>query len=81
MPTASIARSARRGFLSPKRDAIAAIKGRGDRPIRPGDMIVLICRGPMGSGMEEVLSDHVGAEAFELGQARWPCSPTLGSPA
>ena len=35
-------------------DAMAAIKGQGDRPVRPGDVIVLIGRGPMGSGMEEV---------------------------
>ena len=36
-----------------ERDAIAAIKGRGERPIKPGDVLVLIARGPMGSGMEE----------------------------
>jgi putative YjhG/YagF family dehydratase len=35
-------------------DAIAAVKGKGDRPIRPGDVMVLMGRGPMGSGMEEV---------------------------
>jgi putative YjhG/YagF family dehydratase len=35
-------------------DAMAAIKGQGDRPIRSGDVIVLMGRGPMGSGMEEV---------------------------
>lgn len=34
--------------------AIAAIKGRaGTTPIKPGDVVVLICRGPLGSGMEE----------------------------
>ena len=33
--------------------AIAAIKGHGDNAIRAGDILVLICRGPMGSGMEE----------------------------
>ncbi len=32
---------------------MAALKGQGDRPIRPGDILVLIGRGPMGSGMEE----------------------------
>lgn len=37
-----------------ERAAIAAVKGLSDRPIRPGDIIVLIGRGPMGSGMEEV---------------------------
>lgn len=36
-----------------ERDAIAAIKGQGERPIRPGDILVLIGRGPLGSGMEE----------------------------
>src|SRR5205085_11546450 len=33
---------------------IAAIKSKVDERIRPGDVIVLICRGPMGSGMEEI---------------------------
>jgi putative YjhG/YagF family dehydratase len=37
-----------------EKDAIAAIKGQGDRPIRAGDVIVLCCRGPMGTGMEEI---------------------------
>jgi putative YjhG/YagF family dehydratase len=37
-----------------ERDAIAAIKGRGENPLRPGDVLVLICRGPLGSGMEEI---------------------------
>lgn len=36
-----------------EREAIAAIKGQGDRAIRPGDVLVLIGRGPLGSGMEE----------------------------
>ncbi len=34
-------------------DAVAAIKGRGAAPIQPGDVLVLICRGPSGAGMEE----------------------------
>lgn len=37
-----------------ERDAIAAIKGLSDRPIQPGDVIVLIGRGPAGAGMEEI---------------------------
>jgi putative YjhG/YagF family dehydratase len=41
-----------RVFVSEK-DAIQAIKGRGDSPIRPGDIIVLIGCGPIGTGMEE----------------------------
>ncbi|MCE9566640.1 MAG: YjhG/YagF family D-xylonate dehydratase [Planctomycetes bacterium] len=32
---------------------IAAIKGDGERKVVPGDIVVLCCRGPMGSGMEE----------------------------
>ena len=35
-------------------EAIAAIKGQSGQPIRPGDVLVLIGRGPLGSGMEEV---------------------------
>ncbi|HWB99365.1 MAG TPA: YjhG/YagF family D-xylonate dehydratase [Bryobacteraceae bacterium] len=34
--------------------AIAAIKGHGPDALKPGDILVLICRGPMGSGMEEI---------------------------
>lgn len=36
-----------------ERDAVRAIKGQGDRHVVPGDIIVLICGGPMGTGMEE----------------------------
>ena len=36
-----------------EKDAIAAVKGQSDRNVVAGDIIVLICRGPMGSGMEE----------------------------
>lgn len=35
-------------------DAIAAIKGVGDTKIEAGDILVLIGRGPLGSGMEEI---------------------------
>ena len=41
-----------RVFTSEKA-AIAAVKGRTDNPIREGDIIVLMCRGPLGCGMEE----------------------------
>ncbi len=37
-----------------ERDAIMAIKGLSERPIEPGDVIVLIGRGPAGAGMEEI---------------------------
>jgi xylonate dehydratase len=33
--------------------AIAAIKGQSPRPVKAGDILVLMGRGPMGSGMEE----------------------------
>jgi putative YjhG/YagF family dehydratase len=37
-----------------ERDAIRAVKGVGtDRPIKPGDVIVLIGNGPSGTGMQE----------------------------
>ena len=36
-----------------ERDAVAAIKGQTAQPIRPGDVLVLMGRGPLGSGMEE----------------------------
>ncbi|MBN9248015.1 MAG: dihydroxy-acid dehydratase, partial [Hyphomicrobium sp.] len=36
-----------------ERDAIKAIKGEGERKVAPGDVLVLCCRGPLGSGMEE----------------------------
>ena len=41
-----------RVFVS-EREAIAAIKGNHEKPVQAGDIIVLIGRGPMGSGMEE----------------------------
>ena len=34
--------------------AITAIKGEGPKVVVPGDVLVLCCRGPMGSGMEEI---------------------------
>lgn len=37
-----------------ERATIAAIKSQGEDRIRPGEVIALICRGPMGTGMEEV---------------------------
>src|SRR3990172_1974362 len=37
-----------------ERDAIADIKSQGPGRLRPGDVLVLICRGPLGAGMEEI---------------------------
>ncbi len=36
-----------------EKSAVAAVKGLGPSKIAPGDIIVLCCRGPMGTGMEE----------------------------
>ena len=36
-----------------ERAAIAALKGQGDKRVERGDVLVLICRGPVGAGMEE----------------------------
>ncbi len=35
-------------------DAIQALKSRNENSVQPGDVIVLCCRGPLGTGMEEV---------------------------
>jgi putative YjhG/YagF family dehydratase len=42
-----------RVFTSEKA-AISAIKSQSNDRLKPGDVLVLICRGPMGSGMEEI---------------------------
>lgn len=35
-------------------DAIQTLKGQGEKDMKPGDVMVLCCRGPQGTGMEEV---------------------------
>lgn len=35
-------------------DAVTAVKGRGEAPIKAGDVLVLIGIGPLGTGMEEI---------------------------
>ncbi len=37
-----------------EREAVAAIKGRSEPKIQAGDVIILMCRGPLGAGMEEI---------------------------
>ncbi len=37
-----------------ERAAIAAIKSTGPERVKTGDVMVLICRGPLGAGMEEI---------------------------
>src|SRR5207244_2015758 len=42
------------GVFIRHKDAIAAIKSRSLDQVNPGDILVLICRCPAGSGMEEI---------------------------
>ena len=46
-------RTGRACVFTSEADAIAAVKGQSDRSVAPGDVLVLMARGPMGSGMEE----------------------------
>ncbi len=39
--------------FSSEREAVSAIKGQHPRPIQAGEIIILMCRGPLGAGMEE----------------------------
>jgi putative YjhG/YagF family dehydratase len=41
-------------IFTSEREAIGAIKSSGPERIKPGEILVLICRGPAGSGMEEI---------------------------
>ena len=46
-------RQLRARVFTRERDAVTAIKTRGVDRVQPGDVIVLICGGPLGTGMEE----------------------------
>lgn len=48
--------------------AIAAIKSQGPDAIKPGDVLVLICRGPMGSGMEETYQITSALKYLDFGK-------------
>jgi putative YjhG/YagF family dehydratase len=47
---------------------IAAIKSNGTDRIKEGDVIVLICRGPMGSGMEEIYQITAALKHLSFGK-------------
>jgi xylonate dehydratase len=49
-------------------DAVRAIKSKGPEAIRPGDVIVLICRGPMGAGMEEIFQITAALRYLRFGK-------------
>ena len=67
MPTASIARPARRGSSSPSRRRWRRSRTGASRP---GDVLVLICRGPMGAGMEETYQLTSALKLSAVRQAR-----------
>jgi putative YjhG/YagF family dehydratase len=56
-----------RVFVSEKA-AIAAIKSTGPDRIQPGDVVVLACRGPMGTGMEEVYQITAALKHLSFGK-------------
>ena len=47
---------------------IEAIKGKGEKPIQAGDVIVLMCRGPLGSGMEEIYQITAALKHLSFGK-------------
>jgi dihydroxyacid dehydratase/phosphogluconate dehydratase len=51
-----------------ERDAIAAIKSRGEDGIKAGDVLVLICRGPLGAGMEEIYQITAALKHLSFGK-------------
>jgi putative YjhG/YagF family dehydratase len=51
-----------------EREAIAAIKGVSDRPIKAGDVLVLMGRGPMGAGMEEIYQITAALKHLSFGK-------------
>jgi putative YjhG/YagF family dehydratase len=51
-----------------ERAAIAAIKSHGDDRIHAGDVMVLICRGPLGAGMEEVYQVTSALKYLDVGK-------------
>jgi dihydroxyacid dehydratase/phosphogluconate dehydratase len=52
-----------------ERAAMAAIKGAGpDKKVQPGDILVVVGRGPMGSGMEETYQLTAALKHLEWGK-------------
>ena len=48
--------------------AIAAIKGTGPGAVKAGDVVVLMCRGPLGSGMEETYQITAALKHLSFGK-------------
>ena len=55
-------------FFVSEREAIAAVKGQAEHPIKPGDVLVLAGRGPHGSGMEETYQITAALKYLDWGQ-------------
>ena len=51
-----------------ERGVMAAIKSTGPDRIRKGDVIVLICRGPRGAGMEEIAQITIALKNLPFGK-------------
>ena len=51
-----------------ERDAIAAIKGQGPNPMKAGDVLVLMGRGPLGTGMEEIYQITAALKHLSFGK-------------
>jgi xylonate dehydratase len=51
-----------------EKEAVAAAKGQHDRPLKPGDIVILIGRGPMGTGMEETYQLTSALKHIEYGK-------------
>ncbi len=49
-------------------DAIQSLKGQGESNIKPGDIMVLCCRGPQGTGMEEVYQVTAALKHLSFGK-------------
>jgi putative YjhG/YagF family dehydratase len=52
-----------------ERAAIAAIKSQGTDRIEPGTVMVLICRGPLGAGMEETYQVTSALKHLDVGRS------------
>jgi dihydroxyacid dehydratase/phosphogluconate dehydratase len=48
--------------------AMAAIKSEGPDRVQAGDVVVLMCRGPMGAGMEEILQITGALKHLDFGK-------------
>jgi dihydroxyacid dehydratase/phosphogluconate dehydratase len=51
-----------------ERAAIAAIKSTGPERVKAGDVLVLICRGPLGAGMEEIYQITAALKHLSFGK-------------